>query len=264
MASQKLTDREKKINEIRRLNGMSSIKGSEYAAMDDSDKINKKILNEAFGIEYYDENIILQNGQTTHDIQLLERRYANVERFFGISFEDNKTLLHEISCVDYEIGKTIYAYEIKSNKSDLEEFNEDVLKQIENIEKIPYIKNVYAPKSDLSNVDPYFYEGCYIDIQQKYEDWGNYCIFVDNIKNFIKTFIPDFNKIDGNKKSEWIEKLSENTITENIAKYIQDYHLNEHKKAKIDMLASLELPNLTDPKIIEKFVTLYIKQKSSN
>lgn len=261
MASAKLEDREKKINEIRRLNGFSAIKGSEYKAMSDRSKINNKILDEDFNCKYYDGSILLPDGQTTLDIELIEKRYQRTEDFFGISFDENKKLLHELSCLDYEIGKTIYDYEIRSDKKDLEEFDNDVLEKLEEIESIPYIKNVYAIKSKLSELDPYFYEGCYIDIQRKYEDWKEYCFFVDNVRNYIYTFIPDFNKLSGNKKFELIEKLSKNHITEDIAEYLQDYHLHEHKKAKINKLTDLQLPNLTEPKIIEKFVKLYIKQK---
>ncbi len=262
MASPKLEDREKKINEIRRLNGLPNIKAEDFKKMPYRNKINNKIKNNAFNYEYYDDTLLLPNEQTTLDIYLLERRYAATESFFGISFDDNKKLLHEISCIDYEIGKTIYNYKIGSKKKDLEEFDADIEKQLEMIENTPYIKNVYATTTNLSNLDPYFYEGCYIDIRQKYKDWEEYCLFVDSIKDFIRIFSPDFDKLNGDKKFEWIEKLSKNYITNDIAEYIQDYHLNEHTHAKIDKLTDLQLPNLTEPKIIEKFVKLYIEQKS--
>ena len=265
MASPKLEPKEKKINEIRRLNGHSSIKGSEYEEMPDRDKINNKTKHE-LGFDCYDENITLPDGQTIHDIVLLEKTYSNVERFFGISFEDNKSFLHELSCIDYEIGKTIYNYEIKSTKKDLEEFDNDVLEQLDIIENIPYIKNVYSTSKYLEGTgdDGHFYSGCYIDIKEKYKDWEEYCIFVDSIKDFIYIFIPDFGKLNGDKKFEWLEKLSENYIAKDVAEYIQDYHLNQHIQAKIDKLTNLQLPNLTDTKTIEKFVKLYIKQKSLN
>ena len=261
MASPKLEDREKKINEIRRLNGFSNIKAEDFKQMSYRNEINFKIKHK-FGFEYYNDALLLPDGQTTHDIYQIEKRYEATESFFGISFDENKQFLRELSCIDYEIGKTIYDYEIRSEKKNLEEFENDVMDQLEEVEKIPYIKNVYVVDDNLLNSDPFFYEGCYIDIRQKYQEWEEYCLFVDSVKDCIHIFIPNFNKLSGDKKFELIEKLSENYITADIAEYVQDYHLNEHSKAKIDKLTYLQLPNLTEPKIIEKFVRFYIKQKS--
>lgn len=101
-----------------------------------------------------------------------------------------------------------------------------------------------------------------INLHNKYQKWKNYCVFVDNIKNYIEIeFGSDWyskNQTKANNKIYDLSKLFPNSIFEDISSYLHKYNLNQHKEAKIDVFKELSLPGTDNMKITKKIVELYL------
>lgn len=249
MASPTIEKREKIINKIiaKKYDKSYKISSCQYAKSINRDQIiNQK---KEMYLEFY-SNTILPNGICTSEIDKELKSLELTERFFGFKLFDNYfDLLWKLHCIDYEEGKTKKKFTHECKSLDENEFIQCIEDKMSEFENIPYMKNPFTDSS-------------YIDIVSKYNDWKIYCKEVDEIENFIKKNIPNFSKLKIEDKNHKIRELKENIFTKSIGNYLTDYTLKEQKKAKIDKLLSLELPNLNNINIVTMFVDAYIKYQT--
>ena len=99
-----------------------------------------------------------------------------------------------------------------------------------------------------------------------YQNWLDYCIFVDKIKQYIyMVYSEEFYSKNQNIVRDGLyeaSKIFPNTFLDEICKYLQNYNLNQHKQAKIDAFLKLDLPHIYTEEIAEKFVNIYLKSIS--
>lgn len=166
--------------------------------------INKRIFGKLVTSESYHE-FYLSNGKTTEDYARKALYMEATEKFFGFEFYNKKKLLFEISCSDYYNGQTTFMEYIDG-------------------EPVPLV----------------------IDWQELYNEWIHYCKFVDNVKEYVELNFPNYS----NKQLDYVEllkkssKLYPNSIVEDLYNYLHQYGLNQHKQAKANYLAQLELPHI--------------------
>jgi len=96
-----------------------------------------------------------------------------------------------------------------------------------------------------------------------YNEWQAYCDFVDNIPEYIEINFPDYS----HKQFQYREQLKQSaqlypdTIIKNIYEYLKEYGSNQHKKAKVDYLAQIGLPNINAINAIKIVELLYQQLK---
>jgi len=253
MASPSITNREKEINKFIKHLNLTKIKTEDYNKSPNRDSLNNQLIDKEFDIKYYSD-VKLPNNISTKIIDDAILRAKQTERFFGFAlWRVSLPLLLNLSCTDYAEYKTIYKYNIKSNKNNEDEYMQDIEKQLEKLENDIYIRNLYS-------------DNCYIDISQKYQDWKNYCNTIDEIPSFMALYYKDFSSLHIREKQKIIDKLASISITAPIAEYLQKHNsLTAIKltKAKEEKLLSLNMPRLNNPKIVKKFVEIYIKNKDT-
>lgn len=175
----------------------------------------------------------LPNGISIEEVYFSINNKTYTEYFFDLNFKENKKLIWNISCYEYynEMCAISMKELIKTDQLKIEKENGEYLQ--------------YDEVGNLSN---------------KYQEWKDYCQFVNDAKYYIKTLHPRYLKFSRKEKLNFIEQLSQTPFTSNIAKLLDNYNLNEFKKAKIDKLLELNLPNITTRVTATDFTELYIKQ----
>lgn len=100
------------------------------------------------------------------------------------------------------------------------------------------------------------------DLSKAYQDWKAYCEFVDKVKPYISLNYPKYGKEQSKVRDMIYEssKLFPNSFLIKISDYLDNYNLNNSKKAKTDYLLDINLPGITK-KNAPIIVDLYIESR---
>lgn len=229
--SNKKTKREKKISDVIKLDPTAKTPTKaefDRQAKNNSD-INKgtTITTNIFGKDYtttlYDF-FYLNNRKSTEDYEHIEAYMDATEKFFELDFSERDNKSKKLL---YEISDEAY-----------------------------YTGDRIIGKNE---------EGApiYELIGGLYEEWKDYCTFVDNVKEYVSINFPNYDHnqqkyLDQIKKSA---KLYPETILEDLYIYLNNYGLNQHKKAKADYLAQVGLPNINATNAYKIVELLYQSSK---
>lgn len=263
MATPKLDEYAKILNEVIRYKlKQKTISTAKFLSNKD---MYKKIVEDVYNIEGF----VLSNNITAEKIQINLRNIYHTEFFFGIDFSDNKQLLWDLCCDDYYGVISAKGYEKDDEVIYAKVYEQDnEIISIQGYDKYDVLwigdteDNTKAYYELVYNLHDYqLVEVEYLkNIFNSYNQWKEYCRFVDEAKLFIKNLHPNYSKFTKTEKRKFINILEPYSFTKDIAELLDNYDLNKFKQAKIDKLLSLNLPNITDIKTATKLTELYIKQ----
>jgi len=240
MATPKLDEYAKLVNDVLQYKlKLKTIPSQEYFKNND---LYKKIIDDVYTLE----NCKLPNGVDVEEITFQLSCLMYTEDFFELDFSDSKKLLWELTSYEY--------YKVISTR----DCDECDIHWVGGKEDCRAYYEIYSEKHgdelvEVSNLN---------SIINKYNNWKEYCKFVDEAKYYIQTLHPNYKKLNKKEKLEFIELLSQTQFTKDIAELLDNYHLNKFKQAKIDKLISLNLPNITDSRTAQQITELYTKQNS--